>query len=278
LIQGIKMEMRKPLALSVFMHFILLSAALFLLKGSRALHDEEIFFVRLAEDIKKTDTGDVVTGIEIPSQPPRVKEEATRPLSGVRQRPPSKTFERLHPGTAQETTQKTFSKDDGAAGERPDMPAYQEYTEATHTEGQKELDSIGALNESGGDDGHAEGRAAGQQTVQSIYSEASYLGDKKIPVSEGVQGSPPPGVLELIGSAIERVKVYPALARKRGIEGTVYISFRIDYDGKPEGISILRSSGFGILDAATVDVVRKAAPFPRVERRVEIPVTYRLKD
>jgi len=57
----------------------------------------------------------------------------------------------------------------------------------------------------------------------------------------------------------ERTKAYPLLARKRGIEGTVYVSFRIAPDGKPEGITIRKSSGFGILDTATLDVIKKAA-------------------
>lgn len=272
------MEMRKPLAVSVIMHLILFSAALFLLKGSRTLYHEEIFFVRLAEDIKKADTGDVDSGVGMHSQLPRVKEKATRSVSGFHQRPPLRTLEKSLPRTAHESTQKTFSKDDGAAGERPDMSAYQEKTVETRSAGEEESDITGSLKSSEGDDGRDEGISDGRHTVESIYNEASYSGDKEIAGNEGEQGSPSPGVLELIGTAIERVKVYPVLARKRGIEGTVYISFRIDYEGKPEGISILRSSGFGILDAATVDVIKKAAPFPHVESRVEIPVTYKLKE
>jgi TonB family protein len=257
------MEMRKTLALSVFMHFILLSAALFLLKGSRTLHNEEIFFVRLAEDITKADA---------------VKEEAARPGSDVHQGPPLTAIKRRNLNPAREPAQKKFSANKGIAGERPDIPAYQEDMDVTHAEGREKPENNGSLRGGTETDDPDKDGLIGQQTVQDVYHDASYSGDKKVTGNEGEQGSLPTGVLELIGSAIERVKVYPVLARKRGIEGTVYVSFRIDYDGEPEGISILRSSGFGILDAATVDVVRKAAPFPRVERRVEIPVTYRLKD
>jgi len=87
-----------------------------------------------------------------------------------------------------------------------------------------------------------------------------------------------PGIIELIGSAIERVKTYPALARKRGIEGTVQVSFRITLTGEPDEIRIMKSSGFGVLDRATLRVVKKAAPYPHMDRRVEVPVAYTLRE
>jgi len=85
-------------------------------------------------------------------------------------------------------------------------------------------------------------------------------------------------IIDLIGSAIERVKTYPALARKRGIEGTVQVSFRITLTGEPEEIRIMKSSGFRILDRATLRVVKKAAPYPHLDRRVEVPVAYKLRE
>ena len=88
----------------------------------------------------------------------------------------------------------------------------------------------------------------------------------------------PSDIIAVIERAIERAKTYPLIARKRGIEGTVHVRFLINPRGEPQEIEILKSSGHGILDAATVKVVRKAAPYPRVDRRVEVPVAYRLKD
>jgi TonB family protein len=49
-------------------------------------------------------------------------------------------------------------------------------------------------------------------------------------------------------------------------------------DGNPYGIKILKSSGFRILDKATVKVVKKAAPFPLVASRIVLPVAYRLRN
>jgi len=87
-----------------------------------------------------------------------------------------------------------------------------------------------------------------------------------------------PATIELISMAIERVKTYPVIARKRGIEGTVHVSFNVMADGNPYGIKILKSSGFSILDKATVKVVKKAAPFPLIANRIELPVAYRLRN
>ncbi len=87
-----------------------------------------------------------------------------------------------------------------------------------------------------------------------------------------------PEIIELIGKAIERVKTYPVLARRRGIEGTVYVGFRIGPEGDPMEIEILKSSGHNILDTATLNVVKKAAPYPYIKSRVEVPIIYRLKN
>ena len=83
-------------------------------------------------------------------------------------------------------------------------------------------------------------------------------------------------IIEIIRNSIEKAKIYPMLARKRGIEGIVYISFRVNSEGKPNDIKILNSSGSHILDNATLDIVKKAAPFPHIDSFVEVPVVFRL--
>ena len=92
------------------------------------------------------------------------------------------------------------------------------------------------------------------------------------------RGILPAEIFELIRDCIEKVKTYPILARKRGIEGTVYISFRINPQGEPQNLKILKSSGSSILDTATLDIVKKAAPFPYVDSPVEVPVVFRLEN
>jgi len=82
--------------------------------------------------------------------------------------------------------------------------------------------------------------------------------------------------IDIIRDSIEKVKIYPIFARKRGIEGTVYVSFRVNLEGKPQNILILNSSGSNILDTATMDIVKRAAPFPYVDIPLEVPVVFRL--
>ncbi len=83
-------------------------------------------------------------------------------------------------------------------------------------------------------------------------------------------------IIEIIRNSIERVKTYPLLAHKRGIEGTVHVSFRINPEGEPVEIKVLKSSGSWILDMATLNVIKKAASFPYTEERIEVPVIYKL--
>jgi TonB family protein len=90
----------------------------------------------------------------------------------------------------------------------------------------------------------------------------------------GVEGL---DVLGAIRASIERVKSYPPLARERGVEGTVTAEFTINAKGIPENITVVRSSGFQILDAAARDTILRAAPFPHVRASIEVPITFSLK-
>ena len=87
------------------------------------------------------------------------------------------------------------------------------------------------------------------------------------------------GVADLVRSIrrrIEHAKIYPEAARRQGIQGTVDLRFRIAADGSVETLEILRSSGFPLLDEASQQTIRRAAPYPRVQGWVRLPVSYRL--
>ena len=81
-----------------------------------------------------------------------------------------------------------------------------------------------------------------------------------------------------IRQSIEKALIYPLLAKKRGMEGTVLTEFTISSRGYAENIRIVRSSGYGILDAAARDTVLKASPFTAARGTIEIPITFRLKN
>ena len=80
-----------------------------------------------------------------------------------------------------------------------------------------------------------------------------------------------------IQTAIERTKSYPRLARERGIEGEVRLRFRLDSSGNVEAVEIVRSSGYEILDIASIRAVYRAAPMPSVRGWIEVPIAYVLK-
>lgn len=82
--------------------------------------------------------------------------------------------------------------------------------------------------------------------------------------------------LPIIRTAIQKNLVYPYIAIKKKMEGTVIAEFSINQNGAPENISILKSSGHEILDKAAKDSIKKASPFPFVSRSIEVPVTFRI--
>lgn len=81
-----------------------------------------------------------------------------------------------------------------------------------------------------------------------------------------------------IKDKIEKEIVYPRIARRRGLEGKVILSFVICEDGTVHGINIVEKSGYTILDKNAVATVKRAAPFPPPPVRAEIvlPLSYRL--
>jgi protein TonB len=72
---------------------------------------------------------------------------------------------------------------------------------------------------------------------------------------------------------------YPHMARKRGWEGRVTVSFIVYESGHVENIKILESSGFGILDKNAVETIKRVSSFPKPPVRAELimPIVYRLE-
>lgn len=95
--------------------------------------------------------------------------------------------------------------------------------------------------------------------------------------SEARYGNTVPGEWAMLAAALERSKGYPRQARERGIEGVVRLRFRLTSTGDVEKVEILQSSGYEILDTASMRAVYRAAPLPYVNGWVEIPMAYILK-
>jgi TonB family protein len=84
-------------------------------------------------------------------------------------------------------------------------------------------------------------------------------------------------LLQTIRRRVEQARIYPEAARRGGFQGTVDLRFRIAADGSVEAFEILRSSGFRILDEASEQTIRRAAPYPPVSGWIRLPLSYRLQ-
>lgn len=82
----------------------------------------------------------------------------------------------------------------------------------------------------------------------------------------------------LLLQRIERAKRYPAQARRWGLEGTAEVQFRIAGDGSVEAVTVVKSSGFALLDRASVETIKRAAPLPVISGTIRVPISYRLRD
>ncbi len=83
---------------------------------------------------------------------------------------------------------------------------------------------------------------------------------------------------QLLRDRIERAKRYPPEARRSGIEGTAEVQLRIARDGSVAEVTVVKSSGFAVLDQASVDTIKRAAPLPFVPGTIRLPITYRLRE
>lgn len=75
-------------------------------------------------------------------------------------------------------------------------------------------------------------------------------------------GEEPMSYKLIVFGMLERAKHYPEAALERGAHGISVIGFAIDAAGEVASVSLLRSSGDADLDAESLAVVGRAAPFP----------------
>lgn len=86
-------------------------------------------------------------------------------------------------------------------------------------------------------------------------------------------------------AALARHFHYPLLARRRGLEGEVKISLRIEPDGELSHIRLAQSSGHAVLDEAAIATLGKVGRLPQVVPWLKgayfdmiLPIRYRLTD
>jgi protein TonB len=75
---------------------------------------------------------------------------------------------------------------------------------------------------------------------------------------------------------IEAAKRYPRMARKMGIEGTAVVRFKLRSEGQVEAVEIMESSGSEILDKASIETVRDAAPLPYKDGWLKVGIAFKI--
>lgn len=83
---------------------------------------------------------------------------------------------------------------------------------------------------------------------------------------------------QTIFEIIRKNLYYPGSARRRGIEGTVYIRFVLDASGTLSNISVEKTSGYTLLDNASVKTIKRCVfpPPPDDSLTLSIPITFKL--
>jgi TonB family protein len=83
-------------------------------------------------------------------------------------------------------------------------------------------------------------------------------------------------ILSSILRKLEAAKRYPRMARKMGIEGTAVVRFKLEPEGRVEAVEVVDSSGSEILDKASLETVRAAAPFPYKEGWLKVGIVFKI--
>ncbi|MBB6122400.1 energy transducer TonB [Sphingobium subterraneum] len=88
----------------------------------------------------------------------------------------------------------------------------------------------------------------------------------------------------LISAHLNRRKTYPTEAKKARQEGVVTVRFTVARDGSVSNISLRRGSGHELLDTATLQLLQRVAPLPRMPASMQrdsitlsLPIDYSLR-
>lgn len=105
-----------------------------------------------------------------------------------------------------------------------------------------------------------------------------------VPASDAKARQQQADYFALVSAHLNRRKVYPAEARQARQQGVVTVRFTVDRSGAVTGAGIKRSSGHAVLDAATLDLLQRVAPLPRMPASMpqgsvtlSLPIDYSLR-
>ncbi|MHB8881184.1 MAG: energy transducer TonB [Thermodesulfovibrionales bacterium] len=247
--------LRQTVFFSVMLHTSLIAAAL-LLGGSSVIKDRGLFTVALLDDWARD------RGTEVVRHAPAAPASKEKPAAGG-----DPLLQRRSPAAESSVAQ-------------PSVPII--------SAAKKPIAGQAAQGPSLAVDSRGNTAGASLQTRPEVFEQglpsgrSSKSGERKGIGTTAGSGQPGSGEGQdrglLIRSLLQKNLVYPFLARKKGLEGTVLMEFHISEGGIPGRIRIAAGSGHSILDAAAKETVQRASPFPVVSGTVEVPITFRLKD
>jgi protein TonB len=123
---------------------------------------------------------------------------------------------------------------------------------------------------------------SGAATEQTERSESKARGENAAsrPPQNGEAAAYIKKNFDYIQRRIKDKLVYPAQAKRMGVQGKTEIIFTLHADGTVSAVSVRLSSGNELLDKAAVDAVYAAAPFkppPPSQARLVVPVVFSLR-
>lgn len=126
--------------------------------------------------------------------------------------------------------------------------------------------------------------AAAAPASAAVVALGSATGASAVPGNDPLAKRQEADYFALVSAHLNRRKVYPSEARKARQQGVVTVRFTVDRNGNVSNASIKRSSGHDILDQATLDLLRRVAPLPRMPSSMQresitlsLPIDYSLR-
>jgi periplasmic protein TonB len=223
--------------------------------------------------------------VRVPPPPPKRKEVKPKPIE--KKKEPAKEIEVKAPPPAPVAEapapepERPAEKAKGGEEERPIQPLPEARISEgpggpkIHRGGGGERDSGGAVMVASASQGiplggspeekKGEGRGLGEGPGEG----------KQISKAHGSSTGADEALL-LILRKIEAAKKYPRNAQRRGIEGKAMVRFKINPNGSVEAVEILESSGSEVLDRASLQTVRDAAPLPYKEGWLKVGIVFKM--
>jgi protein TonB len=126
-----------------------------------------------------------------------------------------------------------------------------------------------------------------QASLSSAPSSAEIKAERAAAPTPGASSRNPdavPNWKSQLVARLERAKRYPSEAQSRGEQGVAQLAFSVDRSGGVHHARIVRSSGSGLLDEATLALVERAAPLPAppseisgAQIAISVPIRYNMR-